>query len=192
MAIPLSIYWQGARSLKPPGCSEPGWHCYTSGGCLYGGDCELGQRPRRFSRLGDHFRPRLAFLREAILRAELPLHLSAPAVEDGVTLRFLSSPDQILSPQIFLLPWLDIGHFVLLQDFLLFSLGFWALLLLSRRFELSLLAFTILFTLFNFNGHILAHASVGHANWAGYFLFAAFAVLIFKPAGRAGELALGG
>ena len=53
------------------------------------------------------------------------------------------------------------------------------MLLLRRRFELSLLAFTILFTLFNFNGHILAHASVGHATWGGYFLFAGFAVLIF-------------
>ena len=152
---------------------------YIGGLYLWGRFLNWGRGPVDFHDWAIIFGPRLAFLREAILRGELPLHLSAPAVEDGVTLRFLSSPDQILSPQIFLLPWLDVGHFVLLQYFLLFSLGFWALLLLRRRFELSLLAFTILFALFNFNGHILAHASVGHANWAGYFLFAAFAVLIF-------------
>jgi len=152
---------------------------YIGGLFLWGRFLNWGRGPVNFHDWGIIFGPRLAFLREAIIRGDLPLHLSVPAVEDGVTLRFLSSPDQILSPQIFLLPWLDVGHFVLLQYFFLFSLGAGALLLLRRRFELSLLAFTILFALFSFNGHILAHASVGHANWAGYFLYTAFAVLIF-------------
>lgn len=31
--------------------------------------------------------------------------------------------------------------------------------------------FSILFLLFNINGHISAHLSVGHATWTGYFLF---------------------
>jgi len=124
--------------------------------------------------------PRLTFLREAIIRGELPLHLSAPAVDRDATRRFLAVPDQILSPQIFLLPWLDVAHFYLLQFWLMFALGFWALLRLRHRFELSLLAFTILFALFNFNGHILAHASIGHLTWGGYFLFPLFALLIFE------------
>ena len=152
---------------------------FLGGLYLWGRFLNWGRGPVNFHDWAIIFGPRLAFLREAILRAELPLHLSAPAVEDGVTLRFLSSPDQILSPQIFLLPWIDIPHFVLSQYLLMYALGFWALLHLRRRFELSILAFTILFTLFNFNGHILAHASVGHANWAGYFLIAVFVILVF-------------
>jgi hypothetical protein len=123
--------------------------------------------------------PRLTLLRYAIIDSELPLHSSAPVIEDGGTLRFLSIPDQILSPQIILLRWLDIEHFVLLQFCLTYSLGFWSLVLLRRRFLLSLLAFTLLFALFFFNGHIMAHASVGHANWGGYFLLPFFAILIF-------------
>ena len=152
---------------------------FTGGIILWGRFLNWGRGPLNFADWAVIYGPRLAFLRSAILRWELPLHLSAPAVEDGTTLRFFASPDQILSPQVFLLPWLDAGRFVLLQFILMFALGFWALLLLRRRFQLSLLAFTILFALFSFNGHILAHASIGHASWAGYFLYAAFAVLVF-------------
>ncbi len=51
---------------------------------------------------------------------------------------------------------------------------------LRRKFSLSPLPFFILFVLFNFNGHILAHLSIGHATWGGYFLFPWFAVLVFQ------------
>jgi hypothetical protein len=152
---------------------------FIAGVCLWGSILSWGRGPLNFQDWAVIYGPRLAFLRSAILRWEIPLHLSAPAVEDGVTLRFFSSPDQILSPQIFLLPWLDIGRFILLQFILMYTLGFWALLLLRRRFNLSLLAFTILFALFSFNGHILAHASIGHISWAGYYLDAVFAILVF-------------
>ncbi|TLN28647.1 hypothetical protein FDZ74_00210 [bacterium] len=123
--------------------------------------------------------PRLAYLGHAISLGEWPLHTSLPVVDGGSTLRFLAVPDQILSPQVLLLPWLEIGQFVLLQFWLMYALGFWALLKIRRRFDLSLLAFTLLFGLFSFNGHILTHASVGHATWGGYFLFAPFALLVF-------------
>ncbi len=152
---------------------------FLGGLYLWGRFLNWGRGPISFHDWALIFGPRLTLLREAIIRGELPLHLSAPAIEGDVTRRFLAIPDQILSPQIFLLPWLSVGQFVLLQFWLMYTLGFWALLLLRRRFGLSLLAFTILFTLFNFNGHILAHASIGHANWGGYFLFAGFALLIF-------------
>ncbi|HEX9013240.1 MAG TPA: hypothetical protein VF813_06980, partial [Anaerolineaceae bacterium] len=36
-----------------------------------------------------------------------------------------------------------------------------------------------LFLLFNFNGHLLSHTSVGHETWGGYFLFPWFAALVF-------------
>ena len=152
---------------------------FVGGLYLWGEFLNWGYSPLNFHDWAIISGPRLAVLRTAILNLELPLHSSAPVIEDGVTLRFLAIPDQILSPQIILLRWLDIEHFILLQFWLTYSLGFWALVLLRRRFLLSLLAFTLLFALFFFNGHIIAHASVGHANWGGYFLLPFFAILIF-------------
>ena len=124
--------------------------------------------------------PRLVFLQDAVRSGQLPLHISDPSALGGVTDRFLSIPDEILSPQVLLLRFMSIGRFVFVDVCLLYSLGFWGLLRLKRRFSLSLFAFTILFLLFNFNGHILAHYSVGHATWGGYFLFPWFAVLVFN------------
>nr|MBI9047766.1 hypothetical protein [Anaerolineaceae bacterium] len=39
---------------------------------------------------------------------------------------------------------------------------------------------TLLFFLFNFNGHILSHLSVGHITWGGYFLFPWLVLLILN------------
>jgi hypothetical protein len=124
--------------------------------------------------------PRLAFLRDAIRSGELPLHISDPATLGGITDRFLAIPDQILSPQVFLLRYLSLGRFVFLDVAILYTIGFLGWLWLRRRFSLSLFAFTILFLLFNFNGHILAHYFIGHATWGGYFLFPWFAVLVIN------------
>jgi hypothetical protein len=154
--------------------------CLFLGGIyLWGQLLNWGRGPLNFHDWGFIFGPRLAVMRAAIMNGELLLHSSAPAIEHGVTLRYLAIPDQILSPQIFLLPWLNIGPFIMFQYWLMYAFGFWALLQIRRRFMLSLLAFTVLFALFNFNGHIFSHASVGHASWAGYFLFPVFALLIF-------------
>ncbi len=124
--------------------------------------------------------PRLAFLRDAVRTGQLPLHISDPATLGGITDRFLAIPDEILSPQVFLLRFLSIGRFVFVDVALLYSIGFVGLLWLRRRFSLTLFSFTLLFLLFDFNGHILAHYFVGHATWGGYFLFSWFAVLVIK------------
>ena len=152
---------------------------FIGGLFLWGQLLNWGRGPLDFHDWAQIYGPRLAILRAAILNGELPLHSSIPAIEQEVTLRYLAIPDQILSPQVFLLPWLDIGHFILIDFWLMYTLGFWALLKLRSRFMLSLLAFTIIFALFNFNGNILSHISVGHANWGGYFLIPFFALLIF-------------
>ncbi len=124
--------------------------------------------------------PRLAFLRDAVRSGELPLHISNPSTLGGITDRFLSIPDEILSPQVLLLRFLSIGRFVFVDVSLLYTIGFLGLLWLRRRFSLSCFTFTILFLLFNFNGHILAHFSAGHVTWGGYFLFPWFAILVIN------------
>lgn len=124
--------------------------------------------------------PRLAFLKNAVMQGVLPLHMNDTSALRGVTDRFLTVPDPILSPHILLLKFLEVGPFILVHILLLYTLGSWGLLWFRRRYALSLGAFTALFLLFNFNGHLLAHLSVGHVTWGGYFLFPWFLVLVFQ------------
>ncbi len=123
--------------------------------------------------------PRLQFLKDAAIHLELPLHISNPKTLNNITDRYLSVPDAFISPQAIFLRWLDVGSFVFYDTLLMYALGFLGLLLIARRFRFSVAAFSLLFLLFNFNGHILAHYSVGHATWGGYFLFPFFVLLVF-------------
>ncbi len=139
-----------------------------------------GHIPNDFHDWHDITYPRLTFLQDAIQTGQFPLHISNKATLGGVTDRYLSIPDAFLSPQALLLAVLNIRQFLVANVLLMYSLGFIGLLWLKRRFSLSLAALTLLTVLLNFNGHILAHYSVGHATWGGYFLFSWFAVLIFN------------
>jgi hypothetical protein len=127
--------------------------------------------------------PRLAFTRDALVKGVPPLHISDSYALGEFSDRYLAIPDQILSPQIILLRFLplgSLGRFVVGNVLLQYSLGYAGLLWLRRKFSLSPLSFLILFLLFNFNGHILAHLAIGHATWGGYFLFPWFAILVFQ------------
>ena len=158
---------------------------YLAGVCLWGHFFSWGQFPLGFHDWAHISGPRLTFLKDALVQGLPPLHISDPDPSDpyplgGITDRFLAIPDQILSPQVILLRILPIRVFVAGNVLLLYSLGYAGLLWIKRKYSLSLVAFTILFLLFNFNGHILAHFAVGHATWGGYFLFLWFAILVFQ------------
>jgi hypothetical protein len=116
-------------------------------------------------------------LRQAVTRGPLPFHISS--LIQG-TDRFLAIPETLVSPQILLLRLVDIGPFILLNTLILFTVGFWGLLLLKRHLRLSPIVFTALFLLFAFNGHIMAQMAVGHAMWVGYFILPFFLLLIFQ------------
>ena len=101
--------------------------------------------------------PRTAFLKDAVTKGVLPLHMPDSSALRGVTDRFMSIPDALLSPQILLLRFMDVGTFFLVDTLLLYTIGMFGLLWFRRRYSLSLASFSALFLLFNFNGHILAH-----------------------------------
>jgi len=124
--------------------------------------------------------PRLAFLRDAMTNLVLPLHISDPAALLAPTDRFLSVPNTFIGPTVILLYFLSIQKFIIVQTILMFVVGFAGLLVLRKQLKLSPFAFTILFFLFNFNGHILSHYNVGHFSWDSYFLLAWFAVLVVE------------
>jgi hypothetical protein len=73
-----------------------------------------------------------------------------------------------------LAPLMNAGNFVLANTLIMYSVGFIGCLLIRNRYHLSLLPFVFLFLLFNFNGHITSHLSVGHSMWYGYFLLPLF------------------
>ena len=73
--------------------------------------------------------PRYAFLRQALLEGQLPLHIQSQL---AATDRFLALPDAVTAPQVVLLRWLHPAQFVLINTLLLYTLGFIGLLLLRR------------------------------------------------------------
>ncbi len=154
---------------------------------LYGGGIYLwilffnhGNIPFSFHDWSVITAPRLTFLKDALTRGILPLWVSRTDTLGGITQRYLSVPDAFLSPQVILLRLMSIGMFVVVNQLLLYTMGFLGLLWFKRRFSLSAAAFTVLFLLFNFNGHVLAHFGVGHDTWGGYFLFPWFVALIIQ------------
>jgi hypothetical protein len=144
---------------------------FAGGLILWGFFFNWGSFPLNFHDWGEVNAPRLAFLKNAVSSLALPLHMPSASALRGVTDRYLSLPDILLSPQGILLAVLQVGPFILVNFLLLYAAGFWGLLKLRKKFSLSLAVFAILFFLFNFNGHIVAHLSVGHTTWGGYFLF---------------------
>lgn len=124
--------------------------------------------------------PRLFYLQETLQDGELPLHVSSPTGLMYATDRFLAIPDMIVSPQIILLRWLDPGVFVLLQTLLMYAIGFWGLLRLKKRWHLSLIVFTPVFLIFNFNGHLVTHLAVGHMVWWSNFLLPWFVLWVVQ------------
>jgi hypothetical protein len=127
--------------------------------------------------------PRLQALLSAIQGGQMPLHISDAETFHLITVRYLAVADSFFSPQYLLLAFLSLPVFSLVNVWLLYTIGFAGLLVLYRKLHLSAISFTVLFLLFNFNGMILAHYSVGHTNWGGYFLFPWFAWLVFRLLG---------
>lgn len=119
-----------------------------------------------------------AAARDMVVLQAIPYFTDATAPAWGDP-RFLANPQSFMSPQILLFPLMSVGQAVLVNTLIMYSLGFAGLLLIRNHFRLSIVPFTILFLLFNFNGHLTAHISVGHTTWNGYFLLPFFVLIIF-------------
>jgi hypothetical protein len=144
--------------LGPAWCSV----LFAAGGLLWCVFFNWGRIPFDFHDWAEINAPRLAFVRDAVLKGVLPLHMPDATALRGVTDRFLALPDVIVSPQVVWMRFLDIGTFILLDMLVLYTLGFLGLLWLRWRYKLSLLTFSAVFLIFNFNGHLISHLSVGH------------------------------
>ena len=153
---------------------------YALGIWWFGAFFNWGLHGVTFQDWADITAPRLQFFKTAVQTGQLPLHISDPSTMHGDTLRYLTVPDTLISPQMILLGRFTIQRFNFINVLFLYTLGFAGLLVLRKQLHLSLAAFSFLSLLFNFNGNILAHYSVGHTSWGGYFLFSWFAWLILR------------
>lgn len=139
-----------------------------------------GRGPLNFHDWAEVNAPRIAFVRDAVISGQLPLHMPDASALRGITDRYLALPDVILSPQMLLLPLMDVAQWILFNTLLLYTLGCGALFWLWRRFDLAPLVFAVLFIIYSANGHLQAHLSVGHVNFASYFLFPWLLVLLIQ------------
>lgn len=106
-------------------------------------------------------------LQQAVTDGRIPWYVSKSIQE---TRKFLANPEVPWSPEILLLRFCGLWLFVAVKVLAWYAVGFAGLILVRRRYGLSLLPFTVLFLLFAFNGHIVAHLAIGHSMWTGYFL----------------------
>ena len=124
--------------------------------------------------------PQLAAWHAALQNGTLPFHAEIYDNIIGTSWRFLYRPDVNLSPQVLLLTWVSPGIFVLINTLILYTIGFLGLLKIRTNLRLSIAAFIPMFFLFNLNGHIIAHLSVGHLMWLGYFFLPFYILLVLQ------------
>ncbi|MBI9044091.1 MAG: hypothetical protein JEZ06_06375 [Anaerolineaceae bacterium] len=160
---------------------------YLFGIMLWGQLFAWGNFPFEFHDWAKVTAPRLAFIQDALRTFTFPLHMPGSWALQDMTDRFFQIPDSIFSPDMLLLGFLDIGTFSLVHVLLLYTIGFWGLNQLRKNANLSLILFTILFFLFFFNGHLIAHLSVGHLSWGGSLLFPCFLAILY-PIYQKGEI----
>jgi hypothetical protein len=131
-------------------------------------------------------------IRQGINTGSIPFHMS---MRFHQTDRFMSIPDTNSMPWVLALPTMSAGRFIMVDLLILYAFGFLGCLLLMRKYQLSLIPFTLFFLIFNFNGHIVDHLAVGHTAWSGYFLLPFFFLFLFEMleggATRAASLKLG-
>ena len=118
-------------------------------------------------------------LREAFREQVVPYVSPTASCIPPYSDRFLGNLQPNLSPQIALLPLIGTQTFILFNTLFMYTLGFLGCLLIFWRYRLALLPFSLIFLLFNFNGYITAHISVGHP-WNGYFLISFFVFLVLE------------
>lgn len=169
------------QSRDSIGKKEWGWIVllWAAGLFLFGQFFNWGNIPFDFHDWAEISAPRIAFVQDAVKTGQLPLHMPDGSALRNVTDRYMALPDVMLAPQMALLAILPVGWFVLVNVWLMYSIGLIGLVCLWKRLRLSPVTFAGLFFLFNFNGSILTHFSVGHVNYTGYFLFSLVFVLLY-------------
>lgn len=162
----LTVIWIGALVL--------------AGAILWGIFFNWGDVPFNYMDWAEVWAPRMQAWRDALLNNTLPFHLSDRSALRTANDRYFSVPDMVSSPQVVLLRWLEVGVYAFVNNLILYGVATYFLLLIRKKYSLSLYAFTVLFLIFHFNGFIVTHLSIGHLSWGGYYLFPPFILLLLE------------
>jgi hypothetical protein len=73
-----------------------------------------------------------------------------------------------------------VRHFIFFDILFYYTIATFSMIWIKKLLNLSLAAICIFFFLFNFNGYLLAHYSVGHFTWASHFLFPLYFLLMIR------------
>jgi hypothetical protein len=84
--------------------------------------------------------------------------------------RYIANLETLAMPHAIVLRWSDINTFFVIHLIGTYAIGFVGLIGLGRELALSTFAWAVFVIVFLLNGHIVAHLSVGHTQWVGYFL----------------------
>jgi len=122
--------------------------------------------------------PRVNIIREALERGILPLNVGDPSTLHNMTDRFLSIQDVITTPEMVMLLWVPVNYYIVVEFFIYLIIATLGLLWIRKHFHLSLIAYSVMYVLFMFNGYIQAHIGEGHFTWGAYFLFPWFIALV--------------
>lgn len=176
----VNMFFDWEEERKSP---FAGWICliiiYLAGVVIWGILFNWLRTPLNFHDWGEINFPRYEIIRDAVRDQVFPLHVNCEKCLHMVTDRFFVLPDVVTSPQMLLLPLIDVGKFIFLDVLLYYTVATAGLIYIRHKFELSLITYLFLFFLFNFNGYIQSHYAVGHITWSGYFLFPWFFILVF-------------
>lgn len=106
-------------------------------------------------------------LKQAIDEQRVPYYVS---IDNKGFNQLIGSPESMLSPQLFLLSLMSVADFLFYNILFMYFISYLGLLFIRKKFNLSPVTFCALFLLFNFNGHLTSHITVGHHQWLGCFL----------------------
>jgi ABC-type multidrug transport system fused ATPase/permease subunit len=153
---------------------------FLAGALLWIYFLNFGNVPIDYMDWAEVWATRLQAWRDALLNNTLPFHLSDVGAMRTTGDRYFSVADMVSTPQLILLRWLEVGRYVLINNLLLYSFATYSLLKIRKKYGLSLIIFTVMFLLFQFNGFIVSHLSVGHLSWGGYYLFPEFTLYLLQ------------
>jgi hypothetical protein len=100
--------------------------------------------------------------------------------------QFLANPETLLGPQTVLLLWLPVPAFVVLNTVAYAVAGLLGIAMLAREHKLDSMSTFALMLLFVANGQVAGHLTVGHVQWAAYFLLPFLFLFLAREAAGAG------
>lgn len=109
-------------------------------------------------------------IKESLSSNRLPFHVANfSKIFEAPNDRFLGSPIWPFSPQILLLYILTPISFIFINHLLLYTIGAYGLIKLSKEHDLKYPAFLLIFLIFNFNGHIIEKFAAYGPSQLGYY-----------------------